>query len=318
MVPESAPPTQPPRDDAGATDDGAPSFSVASLLRTAETLVPVVFVLIVACTVATWALTPPLRPNDLGWHLAQGRWMVESGRVLAEDVFNYPNRGHALVNEYVLYQLLLYSLVSVNERLVAALNVLAWLFICLAPIVVAWRSRGLGVITASMVIVTLVLSGNRMNFRPEVFTCLGLVVTMLWLLSYLRRPPRAWWEFWPLGLLQTVWAGFHSGFVLGLVIYAAFACEALVREVLANRAVAQGEGKPLSLIAALSSSHILAWAGGFALLLTCCMINPFGYQRLLLPFYHQGSYIIKLYTTEMQPLAWSLDEPFAVMLALGL
>jgi tetratricopeptide (TPR) repeat protein len=41
-------------------------------------------------------------------------------------------------------------------------------------------------------------------------------------------------------------------------------------------------------------------------------------QRLLLPFYHIDSFVIKAYATEMQPLPWDLSDPFVAMMALGL
>jgi len=51
----------------------------------------------------------PVMDNvDLGWHIAQGRWMVDHFSLYRHDVFNYPNLGHPAIDEYPLFQVVLY------------------------------------------------------------------------------------------------------------------------------------------------------------------------------------------------------------------
>src|SRR5277367_6718743 len=45
---------------------------------------------------------------DLGWQVAQGRWMVQHAAFYSQDAFNYPNLGHPVINEYPLFELVLY------------------------------------------------------------------------------------------------------------------------------------------------------------------------------------------------------------------
>ena len=45
---------------------------------------------------------------DIGWHVAQGRWMVEHGAIYRHDALNYPNLGHAVIDEYPLFQVAVY------------------------------------------------------------------------------------------------------------------------------------------------------------------------------------------------------------------
>ncbi|HEX4141286.1 MAG TPA: hypothetical protein VHY09_13130, partial [Candidatus Methylacidiphilales bacterium] len=57
----------------------------------------------------------PVMDNvDLGWHVAQGRWMVQHFAFYSHDVFNYPNLGHAVIDEYPLFQVVLYAFWSLG------------------------------------------------------------------------------------------------------------------------------------------------------------------------------------------------------------
>ena len=51
---------------------------------------------------------PMLEQVDLGWHIAQGRWMVHHLAFYRTDVFNYPDLGRPVIDEYPLFQIVLY------------------------------------------------------------------------------------------------------------------------------------------------------------------------------------------------------------------
>ncbi len=53
-------------------------------------------------------VAPMMNQVDLGWQVAQGRWMLQHGAFYSRDVFNYPNLDHRVVNEYTLFEIILY------------------------------------------------------------------------------------------------------------------------------------------------------------------------------------------------------------------
>ena len=67
------------------------------------------FVVLIFAWVVLNGFTPVMNQVDLGFQVAQGRWMVDHIAPYSHDVFNYPNLGHPIIDEYPLFDLVLYS-----------------------------------------------------------------------------------------------------------------------------------------------------------------------------------------------------------------
>lgn len=156
----------------------------------------------------------PLHNNDLWWHLATGRWMVENVAVPRTDPFSWTLFLESWVDNEWLGQLLFYGLWQAGGlgMLIAAR---AAVYATLALLVRAY-TRALGAPDAFVpaVVTAVALSHHWWALRPSVFSLIALL-TMLILVERERE------RFLP--LLFLVWANTHPGFFFGLGVLGAMA-----------------------------------------------------------------------------------------------
>ena len=164
---------------------------------------------------------------DLWWNLASGKWMLEHKALLDHDVFTFTSPGIAWINRTWLWGIL-FQLVYAAGGLAA---------VC--------------VVTCAMVtgVVTAIAWTRHAGRHPIAFTVLGFLVLSVAQIRFLHRPsltsdllaPTAilLWLRWregrsrivvpiALAVMQILWTHLHGGFVLGLLIAAAFLIEAIV------------------------------------------------------------------------------------------
>jgi hypothetical protein len=172
--------------------------------------------------IAAWLWQPIRYANDLWWHLATGRYIVQHGYIPRVDVFSWTAYGKPWINHEWLFQLVLYAFYKGG----ADRGVLLWkeLTILSALGFQAWRLRraGLGALGVWAIIgVAFWASRYGWNERADLVT--------LWFVSWLtldiarfKAGDRAKTQLWHWPLLFAIWANSHGGFVLGLAIAAAF------------------------------------------------------------------------------------------------
>ena len=230
----------------------------------------------------------PLADNvDLGWHVAQGRWMVEHGSIYRRDVLNYPNFGHSMVNEYPLYQVVVYGAWKLGPAgmIVLSLAIYGALFFTL--LTAAWKFLPEGSALFAVTVGAMLLFFQlAFPLRPHSVTYLCVMVYGVFLLRH--RAATSVQEFWPLALLQVAWTNCHSAFVLGPVMVGLFGAEMVVRR-------SWPEKKPAWLA-------VWTWGLAFLLVLLACLVNPFGWDRFYPTFYQGELESIKAYVGEMQPV----------------
>ena len=118
---------------------------------------------------------PMLDNVDLGWHVAQGRWMLEHLAFYRTDAFNYPNLGRPVVDEYPLFQLALYVSTLVGWWGPCLLCALGYVLL-LAILVLTARALGLRASSTFAVVLGLMLLYLQLAFplRPHLVTYLGI------------------------------------------------------------------------------------------------------------------------------------------------
>jgi len=168
---------------------------------------------------AASGLRSRLQDNDLWWHLATGRWIVEHGTVPTQDPFSYTAAGHPWIAYSWLPELLFHYLTTrfgfAALRWMGALVLVAMV----GATYRACRSAGARPIVAVVGAALGALAGSGgWAVRPQTFAFLFLALTS-WALhappgSYLRRS---------IPLIVIVWANTHISFVFGpaLVAWAA-------------------------------------------------------------------------------------------------
>lgn len=229
----------------------------------------------------------PIMDNvDLGWHLAQGRWMAEHRAVYRHDVMNYPSYGRPLVNEYPLFQTALYFAWKFRAAALLTATIYGLILVVLIRAAGKFLPGGSSSFTLALAIMMLFFQ-FAFPLRPHLITYLCVATLGVFLLRH--RDAVRWTEFWPMALLQIAWTNSHSAFVLGPVMVALFGLEMVTRRSFAERKIAW----PV----------VRVWAGAFLLILLACFVNPFGIARFYPPFYQGGLESIHAYVEEMQPLA---------------
>jgi hypothetical protein len=163
-----------------------------------------------------------LQDPGTGWHLATGRYIVETGSLPEHDFFSFTAAGHEWISYYWLFEVTGAYLVRLGGLpLFATACMLVYAFV---PVLLFRRMLriGAGMLPALLLtlIAFLVLCSHALA-RPHVVTYVFFAIVLERLDDYRagRLPASAlWW----LPLLAAVWCNVHGGFVAGLVMAAIF------------------------------------------------------------------------------------------------
>jgi hypothetical protein len=233
------------------------------------------------------AFRPMLDQVDLGWHVAQGRWMAHHLAFYRFDALNYPTAGQPIVDEYPLFQLALYLSTLCGWWGPCLLCALGYVLL-LAILVLTGVAVEVGAssIFALMLGAMLIDLSIAFPLRPHLVTFLGIAAFGSFLLRH--REASVWTRFWPLALVQVIWTNCHSGFVLGPAMVAVFGAEMVLRRWQGNRL--------------FPWTTVRIWSAATALVFLGCFVNPYGVARFGAPFYQEHLEVIRAYVGEMQPL----------------
>jgi hypothetical protein len=268
-------------------DGAVPNGDDAGVAQRLNAKLHRLFAVLIVAYVVVNGFRPVMDNVDLGWHVAQGRWMVQHFAIYRHDAFNYPNLGHPVVDEYPLFQVVLYLAWSLGWWGPCLLTAVAYatLVIVLLRAAPALRLPS-SVLLAMALGLMLLFSQIASPLRPHIVTYLGMAVLGVFLLRH--RETESWTLFWPMALLQIAWTNSHSGFVLGPAMIGLFGAEVIFRRWVRDKSIPW--------------TSLRTWLGGFLLLLLACFINPFGVARFYAPFYQDQLESIRAYVGEMEPL----------------
>ncbi len=207
--------------------------------------------------VAAWS-QPDVGSEDLWWHLASGRFIVENLAVPAGDPFSHTAAGAAWINPEWLWQVAAHLVHRVGPDAVAWANlavvVVTFLlvgFTCLR-LSGSWLASGIATALAA------IASHAFIDVRPH-------LVTLLFTAAFLAVRDRRWAP-WIVPPLLLVWVNLHGGFLFG---FGLVGLDALLRSLHSLRA---GTGLPIA-----------RWIG-VAVAAAAIAVNPAGIHIYLLPF----------------------------------
>jgi hypothetical protein len=222
----------------------------------------------VALLAAALALHP-LASEDVFWHLASGRWILEHHAVPRTDVLTYSLSDQPWTNLQWLTDVFMVSLWrwAGADGLVLAK---AAAFAALAALLfAASRAFGASPGSAALAAMLAVLASAERTFeRPEVATYLLLALTIL-LAARAQRPGRF---FAAIAVLHALWANLHALAFLGTLTLALFAITA---------ALARRNNSPSLVGAGLLSPRSFAIASGISAL--ALLANPYGIASWTFP-----------------------------------
>ena len=156
--------------------------------------------------------------TDLGWHLRYGEYFWQTGEFLRENTLTYFLKNYEWSNSYSLYQPLVFGIykfcgifgIAAASGIIGVL--IFWIFGKINP--------RLTKINLPLFLAAVFFGWNvfALGFRAQIFSILGVVATF-WLLgkSVANRKLLFWFP-----VIFIVWANFHGGFVLGLLLLGFF------------------------------------------------------------------------------------------------
>jgi hypothetical protein len=198
---------------------------------------------------------------DLGLHARTGQWIVEHGRVPTVNVMSRLHADHPAVDDKWGFQVLAHLLlddVGPDACVVARDLLILALFAVMAA-----TARALGASpwsTTFWLLLALVAGRSRFPFRPDLASCLFIVIVAHVLLVS-RRDGRGSWRLIP---LQLLWVNVHGYFITGPL---------MLGTVAAAQALAGTDGRAVA-------RRLLPVGAG---MLAVCLVNPAGIDGALHP-----------------------------------
>lgn len=165
--------------------------------------------------------------NDLWGHLLFGRDILAGALIPRVDGYAYTTAGHPWVNHEWLSQVVL---AAVYQRAGSAGLLLVKFLVAAATFLLVFRlirrDASTAYIAGAVGLLTIAVLARGFAIRPQIFTYLGVALTLVILDQHQRGHPRA---LWLLPAFFVLWANLHGGFTLGLAIFGLFAGAAVLR-----------------------------------------------------------------------------------------
>src|SRR3990167_9177782 len=223
---------------------------------------------------------------DLGWHLKYGEYFFRTGKILRENIFSTMMPDYKWVNHSWASDLLVYISYETQgflgvTLLGAFIVTLTFYFFSKAFKLSFWDRAFL-----FPIVLFLVSNVNAVSFRTQLMSYLFTGILFYIISAYSRSPKNLLWTI-PLFL---VWANFHGGFILGLILLITYLGIRKAIEIRNKLNI-----KPLS---SLIKFELLVLFG----ILVVTLINPFGYGVYLESFNHFGNPWLK-YVSEWSPFS---------------
>lgn len=221
---------------------------------------------------------------DLGWHLKYGEYFFKTGTVLRENIYSTMMSGYPWTNHSWASDLLIYF--SYSGFGFMGISVLGAGIVTLTFFVLS-KAFKLSLWNKAIIFPLLLLfvsNVNAVSFRSQMMSYFFTAVLIYVLTKYQENPKNLLFAI-PLFL---IWANFHGGFIIGLVIFAGFIGTTKLLELRKN----------FNIKSFFSNVKYETLVVIGVLLVT--LINPFGYGVYMESFNHFGNPWLK-YISEWAP-----------------
>lgn len=261
------------------------------------------FVVLFVVALFAMAVRETLDP-DMWWHLRTGELILADG-LPRYDPFSFTVPHHRWITHEWLSQVFMW--VAYQAGGFTALIVVFAAIIALTFWLVYRRTPGRPYLAAFVVLLAAVASAITWGARPQMFNLL-LLAAFIYVVEGVRSGRLRARYLWLLPPLTAIWVNLHSGYLLGVVLLAAYVAGETLQSWL-GPAGERGLSLPqIRLLAAVTGVSFLA-----------ALLNPNGYHLWIYPFETLGSSAMQSYIQEWQPpdFHFAIFWPFAAMLALG-
>lgn len=177
--------------------------------------------LILALIIALIIVLHPVFDYDMYWHLANGREMIHSGRIISEEVFSFTHYGEKFENHEWLAQIIFYLIwQSMGPYGLLGLKLLTAALVVLLGYRTARMMGGQPWLTALLCVFVVLAGWFRFSERPELFSLINTALISFILFGCrATQLPRG--VIWLIPLIMVMWNWLH-GAVFGLGLLSLF------------------------------------------------------------------------------------------------
>ncbi|NOS84185.1 MAG: hypothetical protein HOP31_03500 [Ignavibacteria bacterium] len=247
--------------------------------------------------------------DDLFWHLATGRYIVENKVVPDKDVFGHITSGTEWIPFEWGWDILTYGLYNIGGyNAILLFRSLAFCFIFLLLYLLLRKFKVNSFLSIFALFVLLVAIMDRFSPRPHILTYIFFVVTLYILLSYKyidKVKYRKWLYFLPLVFL--LWANSHMGVLAGGLILFVFTITETIMYFKPSsftspeiKALSKDELRNLWIISAASALMLL--------------VNPHGFSTYAYAYSHTKMKMLESVNEWQSPFSSKLDFGFIITL----
>ena len=215
--------------------------------------------------------------DDVFWHLATGRYIVNTGHVPSVDIFGFVTQGQQWMPFEWGWDVLTYSLYNIGGY--TALSVLrTTIFIIIFAILYVILKKFRVNTFFTVLFFTVLAFGimDRLTPRPHAISLLffAVILYIFFDYRYFRRGSGKLVYFLPVIFL--IWANMHMGILAGLFLFFIYLCSEIINYF----------GKTKQGVSPLSKKQLQVLAGLFFLSLACALINPNFLQTYIYAYDH--------------------------------
>ena len=223
---------------------------------------------------------------DLGWHLKYGEYFFKKGNILQDNIFSTMMSDYRWVNHSWASDLLVYlfynNLGFFGVTLLGAFIVTLTFYFFAKSFKLSFWDKAI----LFPIVLYLVSNVNAVSFRSQMISYMFTGVLFYIISAYNKNPKNLLWAI-PLFL---VWANFHGGFILGIILLTGY---------LGIKKILEIWGKfDIKSIFRVAKFEILVLLG----IMLVSLINPFGYGVYIESFNHFGNPWLK-YVSEWAPFS---------------
>jgi len=170
---------------------------------------------------------------DIGFHLAGARFILETFSFPSKDVFTYTVNSNEYIDIQWLFQIFnffSFSVFGYNGLIILNTLLLIVVFLLLVKRFVIYKIPSPVIILSLFII--LISIQIRISIRPEIFTWIGILLTLIILDNYYLSKKN---KLFFLPIVMMVWVNSHGLFIIGLFLIVAYIISIWYRDKLLDK-----------------------------------------------------------------------------------
>jgi len=246
----------------------------------------------------------PIFDFDLYWHLANGREMVSSGRIVSDEIFSFTHWGEKFANHEWLGQIIFYL---IWDKLglygLMGFKLLTTSLVVLLLYRTIRSAGGQPGVSAALCALAMLAGINRFHERPELFSLFNTAL-ISYILYGFRSNQLSRRSLWLIPVILVIWDWLH-GAVYGLTLFTLFVAGENVK----YRWPIFRYQQPLA------QENLKYLNRCFAVAMLAMLVNPLGLRSYgIFVGYVVGEADFNQVITEFMPVTWEESKVFILLL----